>query len=80
MKCSSNKKPYHNESTAERALIEARIRFVGNTAINVYQCSECDDWHLTSQGQMNNTLQEMIQSGDLDKEIKQYEWREKYGN
>ncbi len=79
MSCSSKKKSYYDPESAERALIEARIRFAGNNAINVYQCLECGEWHLTSKGVMNERLSEMIQTGELNEEIKKYEWREKYG-
>jgi hypothetical protein len=79
MKCATNKKSYRDETTAEAALIETRIRFVGNTAVNVYQCDDCNDWHLTSLGQINERLEEMIETGELDEEIKLYEWRERYG-
>jgi hypothetical protein len=78
MTCSTKKKEYNNIDAAEIALIEARIRFEGNTAVNVYACDECGTWHLTSQGETNPRLQEMIDSGTLEEEIKKYEWRERY--
>lgn len=80
MNCPSKKKAHTNIDAAEIALIEARIRFEGSTVVNVYECEDCGSWHLTSQGDVNPRLQEMIDSGALDEEIKKYEWREKYGD
>lgn len=78
MKCPSNKKEYFTQEAAIEALIASRISFVGNGAVNVYQCNDCDQWHLTSKGAINKQLQEMIESGKLDEEIKKYEWGQKY--
>ena len=79
MTCSSKKQEYENIEAAEVALIDARIRFVGNTAVNVYECEICGLWHLTSKGEVNSRLQEMIDSGALEEEIKKFEWRQNYG-
>lgn len=80
MHCPSKKKEYNNIDAAEIALIEARIRFVGSTVINVYECDDCGLWHLTSKGEVNTRLQEMMDSGALEEEIKKFEWRERYGD
>ncbi|MFT5513196.1 MAG: hypothetical protein ACI8SE_001598 [Bacteroidia bacterium] len=78
MSCPSKKKEHTTIGAAEGALIDARIRFVGNSAVNVYECEDCGNWHLTSKGETHPKLQEMIDSGSLDEEIKKFEWREKY--
>ena len=80
MSCPSKKKEHYTIEAAEGALIDARIRFVGNSAVNVYECEHCGNWHLTSKGALNIKLQEMIDSGSLEEEIKKFEWREKYGD
>ena len=44
--CSSAKLPYHNERTARQAATQSeRERGV---RLNIYQCRECLQWHLTS--------------------------------
>ncbi len=78
MSCSTKKNEYDTIEAAEVALIDTRIRFLGNAAVNVYQCEICGLWHLTSKGVVNVKLQEMIDSGALEEEIKKFEWRERY--
>ncbi|MCO4818882.1 MAG: hypothetical protein KC517_04605 [Bacteroidetes bacterium] len=78
MTCSTKKNEYDTIEAAEVALIDTRIRFLGNAAVNVYQCEICGLWHLTSRGVVNVKLQEMIDSGALEEEIKKFEWRERY--
>ena len=78
MTCSTKKNEYDTIEAAEVALIDTRIRFLGNAAVNVYQCEICGLWHLTSRGVVNVKLQEMVDSGALEEEIKKFEWRERY--
>lgn len=80
MSCSTKKNEYDTIEAAEVALIDARIRYMGNSAVNAYQCELCGLWHLTPKGEVHAKLQEMIDSGELDDEIKKYEWRERYGS
>lgn len=75
---SCNKRAYPNESIAEEALIQARIRFENNTAVSIYKCENCGDWHLSSAGEVNPRLASMIKSGELDKERKRDIWENKY--
>lgn len=75
---SCNKRAYPNERIAEEALIQARIRFENNTAVSVYQCENCGSWHLSSAGNINSRLEEMIKSGELEKERKKDIWENKY--
>lgn len=78
MSCPTHKKLYPSEHIAEEALIQARIRFDSNTAISVYQCNDCNSWHLSSKGDMNPKLKEAIKSGKLDQEKKNLDWEERY--
>ncbi|MEP5611195.1 MAG: hypothetical protein ABJP45_03040 [Cyclobacteriaceae bacterium] len=52
--CVTGKNQYDSEELAREALIENRIRNNhrdGTGPINIYQCSDCQDWHFTSTGQ-----------------------------
>jgi len=77
MPCPSSKRAYPNEITAENALIEARIRFENNKAVGIYLCNECGQWHLTSTGQVNTRLQELLNNGSLKKEREALLWEMK---
>ena len=75
MNCPSGKRPYHTEDMATDALIEARIRFVQNKAVGVYQCEDCGMWHLTSQGPMAERLKMQLEDGTIKKEREAFEWQ-----
>jgi ABC-type ATPase with predicted acetyltransferase domain len=78
--CSSGKKLYATESLAVDALIEARITYhypQSRGPVAVYQCEECGNFHLTSQGQMNARLQEFIMKGKLDHSREAAHWAQK---
>lgn len=76
-KSCSNKRSYSTENLAIDALIEARIRFSNNSAVTVYTCDTCGDWHLTSQGQMHPKLNEALKTGDIKKEQDAFFWHNK---
>ena len=78
MSCPTNKKIYPTEEIAVEALLQARIRFDSNTAISVYECDDCNNWHLSSKGEMNVKLKDAIKSGKLDQEKKKLDWEERY--
>ena len=78
MKCSTNKKQYYSEQDALDALIRTRVVFPSNTAKTIYLCDDCNSWHLTSTGEFHPTLLMMMKNGDLEKEIRRYEWLNKY--
>lgn len=77
MNCPTGKRLYFDQSTAEEALIEARIRFEHNSAVNVYQCNDCGQWHLTSKGEMNSTLKTLLANGIIHKERQAFQWNMK---
>lgn len=62
---------------AEDALIEARIRFIHNSAVAVYQCVDCGEWHLTSQGELNPKLRKLLDEGDIGKSREALDWERK---
>ncbi len=75
--CHTHKRSYPTQEMAEDALVEARIRFVHNSAAGVYQCDECGEWHLTSQGEMNPRLKKLLDDGTLKKEREAFNWERK---
>ena len=78
MKCPTQKRLYYSEVMAEDALIEARIRFVNNSAVGVYQCDDCGQWHLTSQGPLNARLKSMLDDGSISRENDAINWERKF--
>ena len=74
------KRSYATENLALDALIEARIRFLQNSSITVYQCEDCGQWHLTSRGNMHPRLAKELTSGNVEKSRLAYQWEKKLGN
>jgi hypothetical protein len=75
---SCNKRSYGYENLALDALINARINFGGNTAINYYQCTSCSQWHLTSQGNIHPKLAEYLANGTIKKQQESENWERKF--
>ena len=78
--CVSGKKIYLNEAIAIEALIGAHTRFnyrQGNGPVAVYQCEDCDNYHLTSKGPMNDRLAELINDGKINRQKEADQWEGK---
>lgn len=78
--CISHKKVYITQALAEEALLEAHQRnYYRNHSgpVNVYACSNCGYFHLTSKGEMNSQLKEMLASGTLLKMKEANYWESK---
>ncbi len=75
--CPSSKRGYPTQEIAEGALIEARTRFVHNSAVGVYQCEDCGGWHLTSKGEINPRLKQQLESGNLTRNRDASHWEYK---
>ncbi|MFC3812772.1 hypothetical protein [Lacihabitans lacunae] len=74
---SCSKRSYVTENLAVDALIEARIRFLSNSASTVYCCDDCGMWHLTSRGDLHPKLKTAIENGTIQKENRAYQWERK---
>lgn len=75
--CVSNKKPYPTKEIAEDALIEAHTNFEytrGNGPIAVYVCEDCGYYHLTSQGAMNQRLEQLLKDGKIHRQKEANQW------
>lgn len=79
--CITGKRGYPTLELAEEALIGAWIAFEygkGSGPINVYQCDECGDFHLTSKGEMNTRLKSLIDSGEIAKQKLARSWEQRF--
>ncbi len=77
IRCVSNKKVYLTEDIAEQALIEAHTQFEytrGSGPVAVYRCDDCGYYHLTSQGQMNQTLERLLKDGKIQRQKEANQW------
>lgn len=76
MKCVSNKKVYQTRELAEEALIAAHSQFEykGGGPIAVYQCEDCGYFHLTSKGQMNQRLSDLLKEGKIGRAREANQW------
>ena len=79
--CISRKKSYHSQYMAEDALVDSWERnyyTTANAPVNVYQCTDCGDWHWTSKGEMNTRLAEEIRSNRLHKKREANDWERRF--
>jgi hypothetical protein len=76
LNCSSGKRIYLTESLAEDALIDthSRHQYVGTGPVAVYQCEDCDYYHFTSKGKMNEKLAQLIASGKIKRQQEANQW------
>jgi hypothetical protein len=66
---------------AEDALIDLWTRneyTPGHAPITVYKCEDCGEFHLTSQGAVNEKLSEAIKSGKLKLHREAKRWEDKW--
>ncbi|MDL5048823.1 hypothetical protein QQ054_22685 [Oscillatoria amoena NRMC-F 0135] len=75
--CTSGKRSYASREIAEEALIEAHVQFTfGNAGgpVALYQCEDCGQFHLTSQGPVNERLAKLIKEGGLKRMREANQW------
>jgi hypothetical protein len=80
LNCVSGKKVFLNQQIAEDALIEAwgRNNYASNAGpISVYRCDDCGYYHFTSQGKMNERLENEITSGKIKLQREANHWERK---
>jgi len=79
--CVTGKKMYATREIAEDVLIEARTTYDyahGSGPVAVYQCEDCRQFHLTSQGPMNEKLAQYLKDGKIDRQKEANRWMEKF--
>jgi hypothetical protein len=78
--CITGKKAFITYELAEEALLEAHRRYqYGRTSgpVAVYHCEDCGNYHLTSQGVMNEKLARYLTEGKGKRDQEAYHWTEK---
>jgi hypothetical protein len=79
--CTTHKRCHPTYDLAEEALIGAHIAYnygKGSRPVNVYQCDQCGQYHLTSQGEVNARLQKMLDEGEIQKQKEANWWEGKF--
>ena len=76
MKCPSGKRIYHSKQLAEDALLElwSKNDYKHGGPINIYQCEDCGNFHMTSKGLVNNRLAQYLSDNRsrIDKEANRW--------
>lgn len=81
--CPSRKKMYNSKEIAEDILIELWTKndYPENRApLNVYKCTDCGLYHLTSQGVMNEKLAQYLSGGKIRLNKEANRWLNKFKN
>jgi molybdenum cofactor biosynthesis enzyme MoaA len=73
MSCSTRKNSYYTEEEVQEALIRSHIRFV-KAAQNYYLCTDCGEYHLTSQGELHPILNDPEVQERIKREQRSQEW------
>jgi hypothetical protein len=80
-RCSSGKVIYVSLSLAEDALLDAWVRnnySVGTGPITIYQCEDCGNFHFTSKGAMNDRLKRELDSGQIERSRRAFDYERKF--
>jgi hypothetical protein len=81
--CPSKKKTYNSKEVAEDILIELWTThdYPENRApLNVYLCTDCGYFHLTSRGPMNDKLAKYLAGGKIKLNKEASRWIDKFRN
>lgn len=73
MRCPTGKNSYYSENEAQEALIRSHIRFL-QAAKSYYKCRDCEEYHLTSQGELNPLLNDPEVKSRIKREQREQEW------
>lgn len=79
--CVTGKKMYSTKEMAEQALIQAWVKNdypSGKGPVAVYLCNDCHEFHLTSSGSKNSTLEQFIKEGKLKLQKEAEYWASKF--
>lgn len=79
--CVTHKKMYATQEIAEDVLIEAWTRYdytPGNGPVTVYKCPDCNQYHLTSTGEMNTKLVAALKDGKISRQKEADRWMRKF--
>ena len=73
MRCVTGKNGYFSEEEVQEALIRSHIRLV-STASNYYRCYDCDEYHLTSRGDIHPILKAPEVKARIKQERQAQDW------
>jgi len=73
MRCVTGKNGYFSEEEVQEALIRSHISFASG-ATNYYQCHDCEEYHLTSRGELHPLLSEPEVKNRIKQERQAQEW------
>jgi hypothetical protein len=77
MRCVTGKNGYYSEEEAEEALIRSQINFA-TAAVNYYLCHDCEEFHLTSQGEVHPLLKDPAIIRRIKEEQRSQEWERRF--
>ena len=64
--CPSRKIIYYNEQEAKEGLIKLHVKYLNSSTRTFYTCSQCGYFHLTSSGEIDDTLKQAQQTGRIN--------------
>ena len=77
MGCSTGKNGYFTEEEVQEALIRSHIKFI-KAANNYYQCKDCGEYHLTSQGELHPLINNPQVQQRIKREQRSQEWEGRF--
>lgn len=81
VKCVSGKNGYSSFESAKEALVQHHIVYnhrQGGGPTNIYECSDCGQWHFTSSGNKANLLESPEIKARIERERRAKEWEQKF--
>ena len=77
MSCSTGKNGYYTEEEVQEALIRSHIKFP-KPANSYYQCNECGEYHLTSQGTRHPLINDPKVKERINREQRTQDWEGRF--
>jgi ribosomal protein L32 len=77
MPCSTGKNGYYTEEEVQEALIRSHIKFI-KAANSYYKCTDCGEFHLTSQGALHSLIKEPKVQERIKREQQTQEWEGRF--
>lgn len=75
--CLSRKSIFYTEQEAKEALIRIHVKYQNSSTRAFYACDQCGHLHLTSSGEMDDTLKQAQQEGRIDELSESDHWTRK---
>ncbi len=75
--CPSRKIIFYTEQEAKEALISIHVKYQNSSTRSFYTCDQCGYLHLTSSGDIDNTLKLAQEAGRIDQLSESDHWTRK---